>query len=53
MLFFGKYATTLQIYSLSLLPPYLSASLSDGEHTGAWKGIDTLANCNKVEHEKI
>ena len=22
-------------------------------HTGAWSGIDTLANCNKVEHDKI
>ena len=23
------------------------------ESTGAWNGIDTLANCNKVEHDKI
>ena len=21
--------------------------------TGAWSGADTLANCNKVEHDKI
>ena len=21
--------------------------------TGAWSGTDTLANCNKVEHDKI
>ena len=21
--------------------------------TGAWSGANTLANCNKVEHEKI
>ena len=23
------------------------------EDTGAWSGTDTLANCNKVEHDKI
>ena len=21
--------------------------------TGAWRGIDTFTNCNKVEHDKI
>ena len=25
----------------------------DYSYTGAWSGTDTLANCNKVEHDKI
>ena len=34
--------------------PYMAliGRLYDGD-TGAWSGIDTLANCNKVEHDKI
>ena len=35
---------------------FLSGTRSQGTgffHTGAWSGIDTLTNCNKVEEDKI